>query len=166
MNRRDAMNIDKDEINVSDDHLLLTDLLDEYAIPVKQLAREAGRAASTLYKFCSGERTIPSVIWRTLYRLTRDGRIPTLLTGDVPVVVAPILADALKIDRPTIRTLWDQRKKTLTVEQNVLNIINDGVIDGTDRRQLEKYNKNFPELIQSLYQVHEAINREFQKSKK
>ena len=157
--------LDKDDINVSDDQILLTEIMEEHAIPVKRLAAESGRAASTVYKYCSGEKIIPSIIWRTLYRLTNDARIPRLLTGGVPTVVVPVLAGPLKINRPTIRLLLQQRQKALLVEQTVLNILDDGIVDHHDHDKIKKYNRDFPDLVQSLYQVHEAINREYEKSK-
>ena len=82
-----------ENIEVSDDHLLLTDVLDDHGITVKRLAMDSGRGASTVYKYCSGEATIPSVIWRVLYRLTKDPRVIKLVTGDVGCMVVPVPED-------------------------------------------------------------------------
>ena len=154
------------DYEMSDDHLLLTDILEEHTITVRQLALSIGRAAQTVYRYCSGESTIPSVVWRVLYEQTGDIRILKLITGSTNCVVVPLPDSPIRLDKPTIQHLHGERLIQLSCEECVLNILTDGVIDHKDRVAVEKYNRAFPELIESLYQTHQAINREYEQSLK
>ncbi len=155
-----------EDIDVSDDHLLLQGVLEEHGVTVKQLALLTGLAASTLYRFGSGGATIPSIVWRALFAETRDQRIIKLLTGEVPCVVAPVEFEQLRLDRPTIEHLLQIRQQQLDCERDILNILADGRIDKKDRAAVEQYKKDFPAMIASLYQTHEAIVREYQRATK
>lgn len=155
---------DRMDYEMSDDYLLLTDILEEHNITVRQLALSIGRAAPTVYRYCSGESTIPSVVWRVLYEQTGDIRILKLITGSTNCVVVPLPDNPIRLDRPTILHLYSERKKQLLCEEYVLDIISDGAINRKDRITVEKYNRAFPKLIESLYQTHQAINREYKRS--
>lgn len=75
---------------MSDDHILLIKVLERHDITVKQLSTWTGYAGITIYKYRDGSKTIPSIIWRVLYKQTRDPRIIELLTGDLPIIVTPL----------------------------------------------------------------------------
>ena len=151
---------------MSDDHLLLTDILDEYDTTVRQLALAIGRAAPTVYRYCSGESTIPSIVWRVLYEKTGDIRILKLITGSTNCVVVPLPDSPLRLDRPTIEHLHAERLKQIDCERCILDIIADNIIDYKDRPTIEEYNLAFPRMIQSLYQTHQTINDEYTRSQK
>ena len=104
------------DIDVSDDFLLLEDIRDEYGITVKKLALETGRAGSTVHRYCNGGATIPSNIWRALYRLTGDGRIIKLFLGDIPHVVVPLPDEPLEINEATIKRLLEMRQRQIDCE--------------------------------------------------
>jgi hypothetical protein len=155
---------DRMDYEMSDDHLLLTDILDEYDITVRQLALSIGRAAPTVYRYCSGESTIPSVVWRVLYEQTGDIRILKLITGSTNCVVVPLPDNPIRLDKPTIEHLHAERQNQLTCEKCVLDIMADGFVNNRDRPTIEKYNLAFPRMIQSLYQTHQSINTEYKQS--
>jgi hypothetical protein len=145
------------DIEVSDDHILLSDILTEQEISVKRLAMLTGRAAPTIYKYCSGEATIPSIIWRSLYKLTGDARITELLTGDVPVMVVPLKPLEGKIDRVTWDHLLKIRHEAIEFERGILAILADHEIDCRDKAAISKLKKEFPAMIRSLSQLFQAI---------
>ena len=155
--------IQTENIDVSDDHILLADVMDDHNITVKRLAMEAGRGVSTVYKYCSGEATIPSVIWRVLYRLTRDGRIIKLMTGDVACMVVPVPDGRIKLDTENLQKLLKTRQMQIDCESHVLNIMADGVVSRADRKTIEQYKKDFPELIGSLFQTFQSITGAYDK---
>lgn len=155
------MGIENEDIQLSDDHLLLTDIMDAHDINVKQLAAMTGRAASTLYKYCSGDATIPSVVWRSLYALCGDGRILKLVTGDVPHVVVPLVSLNTKVDAAKIGSLIAMRKSQIAFESRVLDILADGVVDDRDRVAVENLKRDFPKLITLQSQIYQAITGDY-----
>jgi len=148
----------REDNNMSDDHLLMSELLEAHGITVKQLALGSGYAASHIYRFLAGHATIPMIIWRVLWEKTSDQRIIRLITGETTVEVIPLLEQVPKLDKATIRHLHNERRKQIECEGLVLDILADGVIDGHDRKRIAEYRRAFPELIQSLYQTYQAIN--------
>ena len=151
----------KRDVEVSDDHILLSEILDEYEVTVKRLAMLTGRAASTIYKYASGDATIPSVIWRVLYKLTGDTRITELITGDVGVMVVKLLADGEIECAATIKRLLATRCEQIKCEKIILDILADGKIDYTDRADIQRYKKAFPAMITAQSQIYEAITGKF-----
>lgn len=155
------MEIDFKDIQVSDDHLLLTEIMGEYDINVKQLAAITGRAASRLYKYCSGDATIPSVVWRSVYKLCGDSRIIKLMTGDVPHVVVPLVNLNTKVDITKIENLIAMRQAQIGFESHVLDILADGKIDSKDRPAIEKLKRSFPEVIALQSDLYQAITGDY-----
>lgn len=145
------------DIEVSDDNILLGTILDEHGITVKQLAMLTGRAASTVYRYCSGEATIPSIVWRVLFKKTQDTRIIALVTGDMPLIFVPLRTNGIKLDADALAKMLDVRQKQIKCEQYVLNILADGKVDKSDRAMIERYKKEFPEMIGSQSAVFQAI---------
>ena len=155
--------MDKDYIELSDDHLLMQGVMDDHGITIERLILLCGRAKSTLYKYHVGEATIPSIVWRQLYRLTEDPRICTLFVGEVPHVVVPLLNEPLRLDSATIKQQLKIRQEQIDCERSVLEIIEDGKIDHRDREAVEKFTKEFPRMISSQYQTYYAIMDEFER---
>ena len=152
------MDNDKEITDMSDDFLLLDTILDEnQAITVKRLALETGLAASTLYRYRIGGATIPSIVWRALWRLTGDHRITGLITGATKTMVVKLLDGDVTLDRATVGHLLETRQRQINCERSVLEIIADGKIDKNDREVIERYKKDFPAMIESLYQTFLAI---------
>ncbi len=153
---------EKDEtIDVSDDHILLQQVIEDHGIPAKQLAILTGRAASTVYKYLAGGLSIPSVVWRQLYQKTQDPRIAQLITGDVMVAIVPLAAGTMKVDAATLGKLIEARKKQIECEGYVLRILEDGKIDESDRAVVQKYKKGFLEMVISQSQIFQAITGQY-----
>lgn len=148
------------EYDMSDDHILLQQVTQDHEVTAKQLAMLTGRAASTVYKYLAGGTTIPSVVWRQLYKKTQDSRITKLITGDVTVAIVPMVPVG-KMDAPTLRRLVDNRKAQIKVEECMLTILADGKIDEQDRKAIGEYEKVFDDMITSQYQIFYAVTGQF-----
>ena len=154
------MRIDKD-IDVSDDNIVLQELLEKYSFSPKQLAAWTGRAASTIYKYLSGELTIPVFIWRNLYERTLDVNICLLITGIVPTVIAPIVTAGKPTDSATLAKLIEARQAEISCERYILKILSDGKIDGADIKSVEDYRRAYPEMVKNHAQIFRAITERF-----
>lgn len=142
------------DIDVSDDHDLLTTIMDDHDVTAKQLRIHTGRGLSTVHRYCSGGATIPSVIWRTLFKLTKDARIEELYIGDVPVMHIPIPESTGPVSH---RSLIIARRAQLEVESIILKMLEDGKIDAADNDAIEQYKKNFPDALAKQMAIHQAI---------
>ena len=152
-----------EDYDVSDDNFLLGDILEEHDITVKQLAMATGRAAPTVYRYCSGESTIPSIVWRVLYKKTGDPRIVKLITGDVPVIEVPLLPVGKKAgdDTATFGQLINNRRKEIEFERRILNILEDGRVDKLDSKDIAELKKIFPGMIEGASRIFQAITNEY-----
>ena len=75
---------------MEEEHILLQEILKRHTVSVSQLADKAGMADSTLYEYTGGrKKSTPLSVWRALYALTQDVRIPELIIGDVECFVVP-----------------------------------------------------------------------------
>jgi hypothetical protein len=74
------------ERDMNDDHLLLDRILEDHGITVKQLCLSTLRSSACVYRYLSGEATIPIIVWRVLYDKTEDIRILILVAGDRKVL--------------------------------------------------------------------------------
>lgn len=148
---------------VSDDHIMLSAILDRHRYTAKQLAAWTGRAQSTIYKYLSGELTIPSIIWRALYDRSLDCEIITLLTGTLPVVVVPLLPGEKKTSASRMRCLIKTRKAQLECEELVLSILENGEGDGEDETMIRRYRKIYPESVIAGHQLYQAITGGYEK---
>jgi hypothetical protein len=152
------------DIEVSDDYIFLQLLLEKHGIEAKQLAGWIGRATSTIYKYLSGELTIPSVIWRSIFDHTLDIAVFTVIRGNIPCIIAPLIKAMVGPDAATLGKLIDMRQKQLTCEQYILKILQDGKIDQSDTAAIANYKNAFPEMISVQAQLHQAILHEYSKS--
>jgi len=150
------MNKNIEDINVSDDHILLSDITVEHDITVKQLVELTGMAASTIYKYMSGACIIPSIIWRVVYKLTKDTRIPKLVTGDMPQIIVPLDATGSdKLEGETIDGLIEMRKKQIEFEELMLGLVSGD--DAAKKKYAKEQDKLFTEMTTIQTQVHQAV---------
>ncbi len=146
--------------DMNDDHILLQSLLAVHDIPIKQLAMWTGYATPTVYKYHDGTKTIPSIIWRVLYKHTGDHRIVELMTGDVPVIVTPMPTG--KADSAaTLGALIQARAKEIDWERNILDILSDGKVDALDRKLVADIKKRFPDMISKLVRIQQMITHQY-----
>lgn len=159
------MKLELKDVDVSDDYLILSAVLDEYGITVKQLASLTGRAGSTIYKYLAGEATIPSVVWRAVYAKTRDYRILQLIIGDmaIAVVATDDIPDA-EDQAASLDMLLTERQAQLQCEQLVLNILADGKVDRSDRAMIEEYKLKHPRMIETQHRLFQAIMNTYNNS--
>ena len=145
---------------MSDDHLLLDDILDTHSIKAKELALKIGIAAVTMHKYLQGRCHIPSIVWRTVYKMTGDTRIPKLITGDVPQVIVPLndIGD-ITIDADRLDSLAAMRQAQIGFESYVLDIITSGITGRQKTEAIEKLKSKFPEMIEIQTQIFQAITR-------
>ena len=157
------------DIQVSDDYLTLSAILDEYDLTVKWLSRAVGLSESQVYRYRSGDATIPSVVWRVLYKKTRDLRIVQLVTGDVPVTVVDLVKNQTvfdRIDAPSLKQLVRARREQIAVEENLLEILADGAVDRRDAKAVAAYKRNHPKMIATATKIYMAVMDEFERSRK
>lgn len=151
----------KQDIDVSDDNIFLQTLLEKHGIVAKQLAGWTGRATSTVYKYLSGELTIPSIVWRSIFAHTLDIAILKLFTGEIDCVFAPISKVTTPPNATTIKKILEMRQKQIDVEQYILQILQDGRIDASDAKVVAHYKLAFPDMIAVQAQLFQAITHEF-----
>lgn len=161
------MESDRD-IDVSDDYLILDAVGSEHDITAKHLASMTGRSLAQVYRYLSGEATIPSLIWRTLYEKTRDIRIPQLVTGDVPVTVVDLVEDETafeRLDAPGLKQIIRQRKEQIVCEDNLLDILADGKITKKDAAAVAAYKRNHPKMIATSIKLFRAVTDAYERSR-
>ncbi|RKY08446.1 MAG: hypothetical protein DRP56_04125 [Planctomycetota bacterium] len=155
---------------MSDDHILLSDILDDHGLGVKWLKAAVGRSIAQVYRYLSGEATIPSVVWRVLYDKTRDVRITEIVTGEVPVVIVDLLGDfgrGARISRvPEIANLIKMRSRQIEAEQQMLDILSDGKIDAQDAGSMRELEKDFKRMLKTQSQIYYAIKQQYERSQR
>jgi hypothetical protein len=156
------------DIQMSDDHLTLSAVCEEHDAGPKWLASATGRSLAQVYRYLSGEATIPSLIWRVLYGRTRDLRIVQLMTGDVPVVFVDVddnRSDYERHDAPTLKQLVRCRRRHLECEENILDMLADGRIDRKDAAAFAAYQRNHPAAMQTAHKLYLQIKDEYERSR-
>ncbi len=156
---RTLMN-DRGDTDMSDDNILMLSVLDRNEITIKQLSTWTGYAQDTLYKYRQGHLTIPSIVWRVLYKHTGDPRIMELITGDLAVIVT-VLPEGKADTAATLKTLIEARSRQLDWERDILGILADGRIDTLDRRQVAQIRERFPLMLSTLVQLQQTITRQY-----
>jgi len=151
------MEIDRDKIEVSNDCDFLQLLMDKHNINAKQLAGWIGRAPTTIYKYLSGENTIPSVIWRAIFERTHDIAVFNIVRGDLPCVIAPLIQVMIPPDAASLQQLLNMRRKQLKCEEYIVQILSDGKIDSSDIAAIANYKLAFPDMVSSQAQIYQAI---------
>jgi hypothetical protein len=151
------------DIDVSDDSLLLSQVMDEHELTARWLATRVGRSIAQVYKYLAGEATIPSVVWRAVYERTADLRVLRLFVGEAPVIVAPLPEG--RRDLPgDLGSLIVIRKRQLACEEELLNILADGRVDANDRAAIERYRRNHDEAMATMVAMRSRIEAEFGKA--
>ncbi len=144
---------------LSDEHLLVQELLKEHDLSVTQLAQRAGLADSTVYEYTGGRRkNIPLIVWRALYELTEDVRIANLIIGEGKGFLVPIPhPDTIDTSEATLKQLIEKRRIDIECEVAILDILADDKIDKTDRNAIERYRHAYPDAIKLEAQIYHTI---------
>lgn len=149
---------------MEDEHILMQDILKRHNISVSQLAEKAGMADSTLYEYTGGRRkNMPVSVWRALFALTEDVRIPELIIGEVESFVVPMPKKGIEdCPRGTLKKLIQKRRKDLECEIAILDILADGKIDKDDWKAIEQYRDAHPEAVMLDSQIFHTINSQYE----
>jgi len=151
------MDFSKD-IDLSGDNEILSAILDDHDITVKQLVMWSGRQQTIVYKYLSGQATIPSIIWRELYRHTGDDRIPEIFVGEMPYVLVPVVnSDGDKLDADKLESLIAMRQSQIGFESQALDILTSDKDDREKRQALADLRRKFPDMIKHQSQLFQAI---------
>ena len=148
------------------EHILVQEILKKHDVSVSQLADKARMADSTLYEYTGGrKKNIPLSIWRALYALTEDVRIPDLIVGEVESFIVPMPKSGID-DCPqgTLKQLIQKRRKDLECEMAILDILADGRIDRDDAKAIEQYRDVHPEAVKLDAQIYHTIISQYEKS--
>jgi hypothetical protein len=146
-----------EEVPMSDDHILMHTIVEDHAITVKQLAGETGLAAPTIYKYLGGQATIPSVIWRKLFETTGDARIWKLVTGKTRMTLVHQSEKRVPLGRPVLMDLIRARRHQIEFEKEVLDILEDGRIDRSDRITIAKIEQDYPKAVDAMASIYYAV---------
>jgi len=158
------METDKDNIEVSDDNIFLQLLMEKHKIEPKQLAGWTGRKLTTIYKYLSGECTIPSVVWRSIFDHTRDVVVFNVIRGDIPCIISTTSNDDFSFGTDALKQLINMRKSQLKVEEYIVNILEDGRIDKSDLTAIANFKLAFPDMIDAQVRMHQAIITAYRKA--
>jgi hypothetical protein len=154
------------EEHLTDEHLFVQDVLRDRDITVTQLAQRAGLADSTVYEYTGGRRNnIPMVVWRALYELTEDVRIPNLVMGEGKGFMVPIPhPNSIDTDESALKQLIEKRKVDLECEMAILDILADGKIDRADHEAIHRYRDAHPEAMKLEAQIYYTIMAAYEKA--
>ena len=155
--------MEKDKIEVSDDNIFLQTLLEKHGISPKQIAGWTGRGVSTIYKYLSGELTIPSVVWRAIFDHTLDPTVFAIVRGDIPCVVTPLVSITCP-QGASLKRLLEMRKKQLSLENYMLQILENGKIDVSDVTAIANFKLAFNDAIEAQEGIYRAITNECSKA--
>jgi len=151
---------------MEEEHILVQEILKRHNVSVSQLADKVGMADSTLYEYTGGRRkSVPVAIWRALYALTEDVRIPELIIGEVESFVVPMPkrgGDDLAED--TLKRLIAKRRKDLECEMAILDILADGKVNDRDWKAIEQYRDAHPDAVMLDAQIYHTIIGQYEEA--
>lgn len=127
------------------DAQIVAAVLRDRGVSIDQLAERAGYDDKTIYRYLTGERTLPSIVLRAAFELTLDARLIRLITGAIPACLtfpgSPAPANRPVRVRPLADGLTDAGnaiESTGKLVRYLRTVLRDGAIDGKDLSALEK----------------------------
>lgn len=151
---------------IQEPHIVLLTVMDDNEVTVGQLARRSGCGESTIYKYRSGELPVPVFIWQCLYELTRDHKIPAIITGDVPVMTIDLPDEIDATDIEAMKHLAGVTGSNAECVQEFVKIFADGRVDAKDREAVLKLEELVPEAIRQLIQFKVSVRRQYENLRK
>ena len=113
--------------------------------------------ASSICRFCSGDRHPPLELWRKLFAATGDLRIPRFIHGDTGFVsVRVVPPDGFGDDTGAVRALAREMREHCEAIQRAADIVCDG-IGPEDRRKLPLFEKEADEAINALFALKQYL---------
>jgi predicted DNA-binding transcriptional regulator AlpA len=159
-----ANGMEYEDLNVSDDHIVLQEVIARHGLTAKQLAAWTGLAQSTIYRYLSGQVTIPSIIWRAIYERTLDYSILRLITGCLPHAVVPLFVAGKPIATDkSLSTMARCRKIQIECELLAMDLLAmDLLAEGkTDAAVMARYRDTFGKSIVLQSQIYQSITGDF-----
>lgn len=146
---------------------VLREVLNDADLTPKRLALESGLHESTIYRYLSGEKTIPSIVLRRAFELTRDKRIPQLITGNVATQII-LEIHAVETAAPTLRTppveqlLTEASAAVKCAAEGlpqIAQMLKDGKINEDDRAAIDAWLKHSADAQRHLAMVDASVHR-------
>ncbi len=123
------------------DATLLARVIDDSQVSVQAVANRSGYDDKSIYRYLTGERTVPSSVLRAAFELTRDVRLVQLVAGSVPVVLVSSGPAPIRI--PPVETLFPQATEALESLARSLRYVHkiaaDRRIDAGDDTAIENF---------------------------
>jgi hypothetical protein len=158
------------------DAALIQRLIDEQKITVAQLANRSGFDDKTIYGYLGGRCTLPSLVLRAAFELTRDRRLIQLVAGFVPVY--DLKLDSTETPKrtppssmPPVCELIPMAVASVKATADALGYIavitTDGVVDPkSDRFAIDKFNEHAAAAIHDLSRLMAALQPTIQEAAK
>jgi len=155
---------------------LLRTLIAEDRMTVKALAMKSGRDDKTVYAYIAGIRTVPSIVLRAAFELTRDPRIVALILPGLHILTPDEMAatcgkEPSQPGRPERIPPIDQiLGKTLTAAEKTIQsgryiekILRDGKIDRNDLAAFGKFREHAGDALRLLSQSMASAGAEVER---
>jgi len=151
------------ETPMSHEASTLEAVMETHDITAKQVALSTGLHQSTIYRYLSGEKTIPIALLRHLYERTQDARLAQLVTGIVPTEIL-VLIPIEKIGSlpPLNQLLCDATTTLKDCADGVIEvgkIVADGKVDERDLQSIAQFKQHAAACQRRLTQTVAALNR-------
>lgn len=145
------------------DATLLSDVISQHNITVPALAMRSGYDDKSIYRYLSGERTVPSTVIRAAFELTLDMRLVGLVSGMIPVSMMVAKFSNAKPPRiPPLDQLIPETcnatKSAAEALQYIARILADSKIDATDKTAIENYKRHSAAAQRCLSLVDAAVS--------
>ncbi len=124
------------------DATLLSSILAQHEVTVGALAMRSGYDDKSIYRYLSGERTVPSVVLRAAFELTADPRLIALIAGAVPVQVLSGQSLCVPPMEQLVPKVSEAAKSAVDALQYVARILADGQIDDTDAAAISNFRRH------------------------
>lgn len=154
------------------DATLLSDVIAAHGLTVTALANRSGYDATSIYRYLSGERTVPSTVLRALFELTLDMRIVGLIAGVIPVQLIVLRQGESQpapkhVRIPPVNQLVDETnvamKATADAFAYIAKILADERVDQSDSTAIENFKKHSAAAQRQLALVDAALTAYAQK---
>lgn len=144
------------------DATLLSDVLSQHNVTVPALAMRSGYDDKSIYRYLSGERTVPSTVIRAAFELTLDMRLVGLVSGMIPVsMTVAKVANAKPARIPPLDQLIPETcnatKSAAEALQYIAKVLADSKIDASDKTAIENYKRHSAAAQRRLALVDAAL---------
>lgn len=144
------------------DATLLSEVLTHHNVSAKAVAARAGYDLTSIYRYLSGERTIPSTVIRAAFELTHDPRLVELVSGTVAVqVIKPQLINIPPIEELMAQTA-EAAKSAVDALAYVGRMIADGRIDAGDAHAIANFRRHSADCRRLMSVCDAAVTAHFQ----